>query len=361
MSVESASPGPQRLRAQVAVIVGQPGIGDMVWHQPALAAIARRHGGPVCLFARPSTQAAALFEASPDVAEVVAFDRGRGAGLLPALTDLTLKLRQGRFERCYVLSQRSSLALAAAMAGVPQRLGFGGGGQRGLLNCGQGLTDDETRAVSGGPVVECHQFLVRNGLPAPEAAPALAASSAARAAVRIRFAAAPRPWIALGVSANEDDRRWIPRRFAELARRLERRCGGTVFLYGGPHHAGQIDQVLERLPERAERIVDLSRQALPFDQVMALLAESNLFIGNDSGPLNLAAALGIPAYGLFGGAAPHASLSPRIRAILPAVGEPDLESGMERLTVDHVLDCVEPALPTGAAGLDARLGFSSSL
>ena len=66
--------------------------------------------------------------------------------------------------------------------------------------------------------------------------------------------------------------------------------------------------------------------------------------GNDSGPLNLSAALGTPSFGLFGNAAPHASLSPRIQAILPDGGPPDERDGMARLAVARVRAAVDGAL-----------------
>jgi heptosyltransferase-2 len=345
--IQPGSPGSGKPAARVAVIIGQPGIGDMVWHQPALRAIAEHHGDPVTLFARPSTQAAALFARSPEVGVVIDFERGKGRSLAPALLDLTVRLRQGRFDRVYVLSRRSTMALATAMAATPERLGFGAAGQSGLLN--RGRTLDDRRVDGDGPVAQCRAFLALNGLPAPDRAPMLSASPEARSIVRARWARAPRPWFAVGASCNEPDRRWAPERFAELTQRLERRWGGTVFLYGGAHHADQIDEVLNGLAGcGAGRIVDLSREALGFDQVMALMAESRLFVGNDSGPLNVAAALGLPAFGLFGSAAPHASLSPRIRAILPDDGQPDLETGMARLGVDHVLRSVEAVLDAPA-------------
>jgi heptosyltransferase-2 len=242
-----------------------------------------------------------------------------------------------------VLNRRPILALATLLAGIPERYGFGAPPQRMFLNRGAWLYDGRD-VIGGGPVPHCRLFLARNGIVVDSVVPQIEADPAARDQVRARFADAPRPWIALAVTVNDEPRRWPGNRFADLAMRLRALTGGTVFLHGGPHHAAQADEVVQALPPGAPHILNLSRQSLEFVEVMALLAESDLFVGNESGPLNVSAALGAPSYGLFGNAAPHKSLSPRIRPILPATGEPDLATGMQRLTVDHVMAQIAPAL-----------------
>jgi heptosyltransferase-2 len=328
---------------RTAVIVGHPGMGDMVWHLPAMQAIARHHGAPISLFARASTQSKVLFARTPEIGEVIGFERKQGRDYLPALFDLAAKLRRGRFQRVYVLNRRPMLALATRLAGVPERYGFGAPPQRWLLNRGAWLYDGRD-VVGGGPVVHCQRFLARNGITLTSVTPEIEADPLARDLARARFADAPRPWIALAVTVNDEPRRWPGASFADLALRLRALTGGTVFLHGGPHHAYQADDVIRHLSADTPHILNLSRQTMEFVEVMALLAESDLFVGNDSGPLNVAAALGVPAYGLFGNAAPHESLSPRIRPILPATGVPDLETGMKRLTVDHVMASIVDVL-----------------
>ncbi len=328
---------------KTAVLIGHPGIGDLVWHLPPIQAIARHHGAPVTLFARSSTQSQVLFGQTPDIAEVVLFERKQGREYFPALFDLAAKLRRGRFRRVYILNRRLMLAAATAMAGIPERYGFGKSNQRLFLNRG-GYLYDSNKVVPGGPVIECRIFLDRNGIKVTDVTPRIASDRAVRAEVRRRFADMPRPWIALAITVNDEPRRWPGPYFADLAMRLRAQTGGTVFLHGGPHHTRQVDEVLAALPAEHPYIIDLSRAGLTFGPIMALLAESDLFVGNDSGPLNVTAALGRPAYGLFGNVAPHESLSPNIRPILPATGLPDLETGMQRLTVDHVMREIAPAL-----------------
>jgi len=73
--------------------------------------------------------------------------------------------------------------------------------------------------------------------------------------------------------------------------------------------------------------------ALLLEQTAALLARSRIYVGNDTGVLNMAAAVQTPAIGLFGGSQPlwHS------RFIQPTT-PPEGESGMTAITVSQVLD-----------------------
>src|SRR4029077_20099144 len=77
--------------------------------------------------------------------------------------------------------------------------------------------------------------------------------------------------------------------------KLRHRTSGTVFLIGGPAHAARAERLLQSAPAPAVNACDLSIM-----DAAGLLQKSDLFVGVDSGPMNLAAAVGTPAFGLFG-------------------------------------------------------------
>ena len=72
---------------------------------------------------------------------------------------------------------------------------------------------------------------------------------------------------------------------------------------------------------------------IPIDEVAALLSDCGLFVGNDTGVYNLAAAVHTPAIGLFNGRYPPLAYSPFLSAITPAVPG----SGTAGIGVDQVL------------------------
>jgi ADP-heptose:LPS heptosyltransferase len=107
------------------------------------------------------------------------------------------------------------------------------------------------------------------------------------------------PVIALAPTANWTGKVWPAERFVALAQALREgpMPGARIAVFAGPgdFERGLAAPVLEALPDA----VDLcGRLSLP--QAAACLMRADLFIGNDSGLMHLAAAAGTPTLGLFG-------------------------------------------------------------
>jgi ADP-heptose:LPS heptosyltransferase len=107
----------------------------------------------------------------------------------------------------------------------------------------------------------------------------------------------PDPLVILhpGSGDNFPGRRWPTRRFGLVARRLVD-AGAVVAVTGGRGEAALAREVAEA----AERDVwDLSGR-LDLRELVALLARARVLVSNDSGPVHLASALGVPVVALFG-------------------------------------------------------------
>jgi len=98
----------------------------------------------------------------------------------------------------------------------------------------------------------------------------------------------PRPWVVVSPGARWMTKRWRARHFGEIARRIHAEFGGTILLTGSPDEADLAAEVLAPLTGPA---IDLIGRT-PLPRLIALLSRADLTIGNDSGPLHLAAALG---------------------------------------------------------------------
>ena len=109
------------------------------------------------------------------------------------------------------------------------------------------------------------------------------------------------PVLAIGPAANWTGKQWPAIRFAEAVRRLTGPGGAlagarVAVLAAGPER-DQARQVIEALP--AARVLDLVG-AVDLPTAAACLRRCRAFLGNDSGLMHLAAAVGIPTLGLFG-------------------------------------------------------------
>ena len=132
-------------------------------------------------------------------------------------------------------------------------------------------------------------------------APHLWTSAGDEAAADRLIGATPSAILGIGPSANWGAKQWRGERFTELALRLTSPggvfAGARVAIFGAPGERAITDPVLAALP--AERRIDLvGAGALPV--VAACLKRCTMFIGNDTGLMHMAAAVGTPTLGLFG-------------------------------------------------------------
>jgi ADP-heptose:LPS heptosyltransferase len=108
-----------------------------------------------------------------------------------------------------------------------------------------------------------------------------------------------------GGSAHRLDKRWPVERYAALAKRLYAQGFDSVII-GGPQEA----ELAHRIQREAPRARDLTGRT-DFAQVAKLGARAAIAIGNDTGPLHLAAAAGAPTVVLFSSASDPALSAPR--------------------------------------------------
>ena len=96
-------------------------------------------------------------------------------------------------------------------------------------------------------------------------------------------------------------RQWRPERFAEIARQLKEKYDAAIILVGGPEEKNIIDKVENSMGFPAS----FRSNEMQLLDMAALLEKCHLFIGNDSAPGHIAAAVNCPNLTLFGPTFPH--------------------------------------------------------
>jgi ADP-heptose:LPS heptosyltransferase len=92
-------------------------------------------------------------------------------------------------------------------------------------------------------------------------------------------------------------KRWPAARFAEVADRLHVELGARVVLLGGPDERALAEEVAGSM-RGAPSVV--AAGAIPLPVSIALIERCDAFIGDDSGLLHAAAAVGTPYVGIYG-------------------------------------------------------------
>ena len=134
--------------------------------------------------------------------------------------------------------------------------------------------------------------------PVAEARPVVHVSDITRVRVRARLPEGR--LLALAPAANRVGKTWPLDRFADYLKAATAPggvlAGWSVAVLGGPEDAAAARGLQAALPDR--RILDFTGEALL--PTAALLGQADLFVGNDSGLMHLAAAVETPVVALFG-------------------------------------------------------------
>ncbi len=257
-------------------------IGDALMALPALQLFQARHPGTaLTVLAKPRLVPLWSLHAAPR--RVVAV-----TGTWPTVVDLV----RGGFSAAYLLPNSVRSALLPWLAAVPERIGLAGQWRRLLLT--QVVTPPMDPARQ-------HQAWEYAAVLAPDATvlppPQLALPAAACAAAAGTIAALPRPLIGIMPGAARGPaKRWPAERFAEAAKLLSVKLGGSVVIMGGPGDADACAAVAGGVGGGALNLAGAT--ALP--EWAALLAQCAVVLCNDSGGMHLAAAVGTPVVAVFG-------------------------------------------------------------
>jgi len=306
-----------------------------MWHLPFIRAIAAvSPGGKVTFLAPPSSGARELLAAEPSVAETICFDHlGSEFRRAINLIRLVALLRRNRFRTLWILDRTTRPGLAAMLAGIPERIGLGLGRQQSYIT-NPGI---DRSHFHDQPIDWLIALMAAMNVPLPTTEPDLPVPAATLATIGARYKSHLRPWIVLGMGGSHPDKDWSDFSWLEFLAGLRRRCAGTIFLSGGPQNTTRAKYLIEHTFGTAA----INACNLRLNQTLALLRLADLFIGTDSGPMNLAVAAQTDAFALFG-ATPVLKYSKFIHPIVPEGGPSP--GGMKRISPDAVLEQVAPFL-----------------
>lgn len=292
-------------------------IGDMVMTTPFLRELRLLYPDTfITLVVKPGI--AALFELCPYVNEVLTFNQsGRSLErpfVLPvrALQFVIRSLWHRRYDIALLPRWDADYYYATFLAffsGAPRRVGFSEKviGRKSLVNQGYDCLLTE-RLIDEAPRSEiAHSLKMLHTLGSIKAddRQELWISTSDRVFAAQYLAETKREsdlLIGMGPSGGHSVlKQWPLENFAELGRRLHERYGATLLLFGGPGEqamgqtlAGQIG------PSALNSIGETSLR-----QTAALMELCQVYIGNDSGPTHMAAAMGIPVVAIFGSSCRH--------------------------------------------------------
>jgi heptosyltransferase II len=276
-------------------------VGDAILALPALRAVRKRFpDAEIAIVARPYV--ADIYGDQEICNQLIPYDpKGSHAGFF-GRERLAAQLRAQKFDVALLLQNAFDAAWLAWRANIPERIGYARDARSFLLTKAVPLPrHGETPAHEKFYYLELlhragwldslkdESFI---GLHVPE--------EKRRSADEFLCKSGVRPGalrLAIGAGASYGSAKcWPPSRFAEVANRLQAEADADVILFGT---AAETNVSTAITAEMRQPPIDLTGKTAIAD-VPALLSQCHLFIGNDSGAMHVAAAVGLPVVAVFG-------------------------------------------------------------
>ncbi|HEU4684691.1 MAG TPA: lipopolysaccharide heptosyltransferase II [Nitrospira sp.] len=278
-------------------------LGDAVMCEPAIRALKGLFpAARLSLLAKPAI--GELFAGHQAVDRVLLYeDRGRHGGMM-GKWKLAGELRQAGFELAVLFQNAFEAALLAYLGGIPRRYGYATDGRALLLT--EPVAVPERRALEH----QTHYYwnLLRPlGVTGEPPQPELALLPEEEQAMGRRLGESGITDEDLLIGLNPGStygsaKRWLPDRFAEttdaLCRRIKEARGRrtAVLILGAKGEESLGQEIARRLSSRSAVLSG----ATTIRELMAAITRCALLLTNDTGPMHIASAFGVPIVAVFG-------------------------------------------------------------
>lgn len=282
-------------------------IGDLIMTTPLLEVLRNNYPDASISYVA-GTWSKTIAEHHPAVATVI--DCGTvgipGRYRLKDYMKFAWELRRRRFDLAFVLDRSPMLTLLPWLAGVPRRVGPD--------SLGRGFSLTDRVPVSTTPEELQHQADIyldlarRLDLSVGHPRMRFVLTAEERQSVAPVTPTQLRVAVFAGGGSNPGMRltakRWPLERYRELVGRLVRDLHAQVLLIGGRDDWELNEQLQSGLEVPEGSMRNLAGET-SFGQTAAQIEACDLFIGNDSSPMHLAAAVGTPVIAIFGPTSPR--------------------------------------------------------
>jgi heptosyltransferase-2 len=275
-------------------------IGDAVMTTPALGAIRETfHSAEISIVANPLV--GELFAHHPYCDRVIVFDKQKSHSGIRGMLSFCRQLRGDRFDIAILLQNAFEAALMAFLSGIRVRAGYRTDGRDLLLTHGVPIGEEEKKLHHTDYYLKMLEYLdVRGG------DRHLKLSCTDGEIAEARKVLGDDEWLAINPGATYGSaKRWYPDRFAAVADSLAREYSVRALIIGGPGERDVSEDIEASMESTALNLCGRTTVR----EMMAVLSQCRLMVTNDSGPMHVAAAFGVPIVAVFG-PTDHTTTSP---------------------------------------------------
>ncbi len=280
------------MNKKICIVYTHHKLGDLIWQLPYIKAISDHHNEKIDLIVRKKTQAQNILKDLSHINKIYYNEFRKGLAYWIDVFKLKKIFNSEKYDYVYILDKVNKPAIAAKLAGIKNIIGPGFKNQKKWITAKNYLDEEDWKlnySEQSQKLLKINSITLNNKFPNLEVNIERFKDNNDDLLVNGKK-------IAFGVDSFEDFKMWYEEDFIKLADLLyEKKLFNYIYLICGPdksHIAKKIKNDSKR-----EYFIDCSNKDL--QGVILAIKNSDFYVGNNSGPLNLSAALGIKTFGLI--------------------------------------------------------------
>ena len=265
---------------KVLVIQPKIGMGDMVIYLPYIHAISKKYQTPVSILVKENSRANQLLADDKHIDKIIILDRaknnrGNHDGLSGFLK-LSKDLKQHQFDKVFIYNGSLRYLLISKLAGIKNISQYPLFRKKdNIVTSAKIFTENELNAIVS-------------------TQPELQINNEKNKKIQSNFSKDIKH-ICLGISASGPTKRWHIKNFIKLCSQIIKKNPSKFYLAAGHNDQDLIKEILNsKIGKNC-----ISFKDLKISETLPIIKNCNLYIGNDTGWLHIAAALGIRCIALF--------------------------------------------------------------
>ena len=280
------------MNKKICIVYTHHKLGDLIWQLPYIKAISDHHNEKIDLIVRKKSQAQNILKDLSHINKIYYNEFRKGLAYWIDVFKLKKIFNSEKYDYVYILDKVNKPAIAAKLAGIKNIIGPGFKNQKKWITAKNYLDEEDWKlnyTEQSQKLLKINSITLNNKFPNLEV-------NIERFKENNDDLLVDGKKITFGVDSFEDFKMWYEEDFIKLADLLyEKKLFNYIYLICGPdksHIAKKIKNDSKR-----EYFIDCSNKDL--QGVILAIKNSDFYVGNNSGPLNLSAALGVKTFGLI--------------------------------------------------------------
>lgn len=280
------------MNKKICIVYTHHKLGDLIWQLPYIKAISHHHGEKIDLILREKTQAKNILKDLSHINKIYYNEFRKGLFYWVDVFKMIKIFKSEKYDFVYILDKVNKPAIAAKFAKIKNIIGPGLGNQKKWLTTENFLDQDDWKLSY---TEQSQKLLKINSINLDDKFPKLEVDIE-RFKKDNSDILIPGKKIAFGVDSFEEYKMWYEEDFITLAELLfEKRLFDYIYLICGPDKSHISRKIIN--DSNKKYFIDCSSKDL--QGVILAIKSSDFYIGNNSGPLNMSAALGVKTFGLI--------------------------------------------------------------